>query len=162
MNINILEISSDVSNYLNIFAPHNFISCIDNYIRTADVLVYWYFHSHVLNKSLLIILIYLIFSLILKLYCLLILIIWLLIWGSGKFKIVRIGNQFIDNGDWQFVSRYQIIYLDWKSSTTYNMTLFIILFKLLLNDLGSQISTIRLYHVCRHIVISLFRYRVSE
>jgi len=36
MNINILENSSDVSNYLNILASFNFISCIDSYTRVTD------------------------------------------------------------------------------------------------------------------------------
>jgi len=36
MNINILEKSSDVSNYLNILASYNFISCIDSYTRVTD------------------------------------------------------------------------------------------------------------------------------
>jgi len=36
MNINILEKSCDVSNYLNILPSYNFISCIDSYTRITD------------------------------------------------------------------------------------------------------------------------------
>jgi hypothetical protein len=36
MNINILEKSSDVSNYLNIMTSYNFISCFDSYTRVTE------------------------------------------------------------------------------------------------------------------------------
>jgi len=36
MSINILDKSSEVSNYLNITASYNFISCIDSYTRVTE------------------------------------------------------------------------------------------------------------------------------
>jgi len=38
MNINILDNSGDISDYLNILASFNFFSCINNFTRVTDVL----------------------------------------------------------------------------------------------------------------------------
>jgi hypothetical protein len=49
MNINILEKSSNVSNYLNILATYNFISCIDSYTRVIDTLTFCIVHIFIRN-----------------------------------------------------------------------------------------------------------------